>query len=83
MEGKGHGPLKRSSNIFKDEGNFSVRKRAPRKNKRSLVLVLEFNLDLIIAREVDHKGVNFTPHTLIQYLVIKWCREIILRTSSI
>ena len=83
MEGKGHIPLKGSSDIFKAEGHFPVRKRAPRTNKSSLVLVLEFNLGMIIARETVHKGINFAPRTLIQDLVNKWCRGIILRTGSI
>ena len=83
MKGKGHGPLKRSSKIFKVEGNISVCKHAPSTNKSSLVLVLKFNLDLIIAREPIHKEENFAPHTLIQDLVNKWCREIFLMIGLI
>jgi hypothetical protein len=49
VERKGHSPLKSFSDIFKDERNFPVCKHTPRKNKRSLMLILGFNLDLTVA----------------------------------
>ena len=54
-----------------------------REHEHGLILVLRLNLYLIISRKVIHEGKNLTTHTLIKYLLNKWCGEIVLRTSTI
>ena len=46
-----HSSLKSGSNIFKTERHFLVSEGAPKTNESSLVLILRFNLDLVVARE--------------------------------
>ena len=83
MEDQGHIPLKSGFDVFKAEGHLPICKGTPRTNKGSLMLVLRFDLYLIISRKVVHKGKYLTSLTLIQNLINKWCRKIILRTSMI
>ena len=76
VKDQGHGPLKRSFDVFKVEGNLSICKITPRTNKCGIVLILGLNLNLIISRKTVHKGKYLTSRTLIQHLVNKWCGKI-------
>ena len=61
MENQGHRPLKSSSDVFKAERHFSIRKCSPRTNKSSLMLVLKFNLNLIISGKPSIKENTSLP----------------------
>ena len=83
MNDKGHGLLKRSSDIFKAEGYLPICKSSLRTNKCNLMLVLKFNLYLVVSGKAIHKGKNLATSTLIQNMINKWCGEIVLRTGTI
>jgi hypothetical protein len=80
---KGHGTLKGHSDIFKTEMHFSVCKGTPRTNKRHLVLILKFYLNLIITWKSIHKRKDFTYRTLINNLVNKGSGEVMFRTRFV
>ena len=73
IEYQGNSPLKSGSNVFKAERHLSICKGTPRKNKGSIMLILEFYLYLIVSRKVVHKGKYLAFHTLIQNLIDKLC----------
>ena len=47
------------------------------------MLVLRFNLYLIISKKSVHKGKYLATRTLIQYLINKWCGEIVFKIGMI
>ena len=83
MKGKGHGLLKRSSDVFKAEGHLPICKHSPMANESSLMLVLVFNMDLIISGKSIHEGEHLATRTLIQNMINKWCEEVVLRIDTI
>ena len=55
----------------------------PRTDKGSLMLISRENFNLIITRKTVHEGKNLTPDIVINDLIDKGSRIIILRKSSI
>ena len=83
MESIRHSPLEGGSNIFEAEGRFPIGKGSPSANEGSLVLIFEFDLDLVISRESVHKGKDFISRTVIQYLINEWHGIIVFRTCLV
>jgi hypothetical protein len=74
---KGHGTLEGFSDIFKAERHFSVCKSTPWTNKCCLMLILDFDLNLIIPLKSVHKIKYFTSCTLVKNLVNERSREVL------
>lgn len=78
-----HGSLESGTNIFKTKRQFSISKSTPRTDERSFLLIFWENFNLIVSGETIHKGKNFTTGTIINDLVDKSGRVIVLRTCLI
>jgi hypothetical protein len=78
MEIKQHGPLKRSSNIFQTKRHLLIRERTPWTDERGFVLVFGLDLYLIVSRKTIHERKGLATYAFIDYLINKWCGEIIL-----
>ena len=49
LKREGHGSLEGFSSVFKFKRNFPVCESTPRTNKFRLMLILEFNLNLVVS----------------------------------
>jgi hypothetical protein len=56
MKNIGHGPLKRSTDIFESERYDTISKGTPRGCESGFVLICWMDLNLIIVGEPVHKG---------------------------
>jgi hypothetical protein len=78
-----HSTLKRSTCVLKTKGKFSIGESTPRTNKRSFMLVLRSDINLIIAGESIHERKDFNVDTVIDDLVNKRGRKVILWTGFV
>jgi hypothetical protein len=83
MKNAGHGPLKRSTNIFESKRHDAIRKGTPRVCKSSFVLIYWVDLNLIIARELIHKGQCLMANKIIDDLVDGRGWEFVFGTSMV
>lgn len=83
VKGVGHRTLERGTGIFKTKRELFISKGTPRTNKSRFMLVHGSYVDLIIAEEAIHKGINFASCTIIDKLIDEGCREVILGASAI
>ena len=70
--------LEGSTGIFKAERKLLVSKGTPQTDEGSFVLICRRNINLVITRKSVHKRVDLTPSTIVDELVDKGCRIIIL-----
>ena len=83
MESIGHGLLESGTRSFKTKRKFATSEGAPRTDEGNFMLVFWKNFNLIVSREVVHKGKNFTTGTIINYLVDEGGWIVVLGTISI
>jgi hypothetical protein len=83
MESKRHGPLKGSSSIFQTKKHLTIRECTPWKNECCFVLVFGFYLYLIISQKTIHEIKGLATYAFIDYMVNKWCGEIIFWTGFV
>ena len=83
MERIRHSMLKSGSNVLETEREFPIGKITPRTNKRSLMLILENNVDLIIPRETIHEREYFTASVVIDNLIDEGGRKVVFGTSFV
>ena len=76
-------PLESSSNIFKAKGKLMISESPPRENERGFMLVRWKDIYLIIDQKVIHNGKDNTSNTIINNLVNKMGRVVVLRTSMV
>jgi hypothetical protein len=78
-----HSTLKRSTYVLKTEGKFPIGESTPRTNKRSFMLVLRSDVNLIIAGESIHERKYFIAGTVIDDLVEKRGWKVVLWTGFV
>ena len=83
MKSVRHCTLEGSTGVLETERELLIGKSSPWTDKGGFVLVSRGNIYLVIPRKTVHKGVHFTPSTLVNKLINKGCGEIIFRAGLI
>ena len=78
-----HGSLEGGAGIFEAEGHDMICKRTPGGDECGFVLIGWVNLDLVVAREVVHKGESFMASAIVDNLIDERRWEVVFWTSVI